>query len=401
MKIALLEARILENYIEGKKPVKQRSYWKIYDDGTGLKMELTRVPRACVTPIQLLSLNSRQREEKNARELARLTRDLTPLASDLLGLSEVDFALLPERQQKEAMLAVCYNAGNVSADGLGKLCKLFGLDNWEAPQRDVASLKRTRKKFVDYAMNNPFEWFCTWTLAPREGRDRLSLPEAGRAFAMAVKHFNRKYNCKLSYIVIPEQHKDGSWHFHGLMGNVPAVALTAFQRSRHNPPYIRSKLAKGEVVYKLQFFEDKLGWNTLEPIESKEAVVRYCTKYITKELLEAKVTKNTRLLIASQGLEKPARGTCSDKVEKVLSEWYVTAVPDFTARRNWKQIQEAPDYNEETGVKEKELLLADTSSISYFKYSLVGAELDCFLSFCDSHGITLADFLQTPSTQDP
>lgn len=397
----MIETRVLENYPEGKKPVKQRSYWKIYNDGNGLKMELTCVPHACATPIQLLSLNSQQKKEKNARDLARLTRDLTPLASDLLGLSEVDFALLPERQQKEAMLAVCYNAGNVSADGLGKLCKLFGLDNWEAPQRDVASLKRTRKKFIDYAMNNPFEWFGTWTLAPREGRDRLSLPEACRAFALAVQHFNRKYYCNLSYIVIPEQHKDGSWHFHGLMGNLPAEALVAFQRSRHNPPYIRSKLAKGEAVYKLQFFEDKLGWNTLEPIENKEAVIRYCTKYITKELLDAKVTKNTRLLIASQGLEKPARGSCSEKIEKVLSEWYVTAVPTFTARRNWKQIQEALDYNEETGVKEKELLLADTSSISYFKYSLVGADLEAFLSFCDSHGITLADFLQTPDTQDP
>lgn len=397
----MLEARILENHVAGKKPVKQRSYWKIYNDGNGLRVELTRIPCACATPVQLLSPNSRQNQDKKARELKHLIDDLTPLASDLLGLSEVDFALLPERQQKEAMLAVCYNSGNTSADGLGKLCKLLGLDNWGSPLRDRDSLKRTRKKFVDYAMNNPFEWFCTWTLAPREGRDRCSLPDACKAFALAVKHFNRKYNCRLLYLVIPEPHNDGSWHFHGLMGGVPAVALTAFQRSRHNPPYIRSKLARGEAVYKLQFFQDKLGWNTLEPIVNKDAVIRYCTKYITKELLEAKVTKNTRLLIASQGLEKPARGCCSEKVENVLSEWYVTATPDFTARRNWKQTQEAHGFNADTGAKEKELLLADMSSISYFKYSLVGAELDAFLSFCASHGITLADFLQTPDPQDP
>ena len=396
--MTLIEDRILENHRMDKKPVEQRTYWKIYDDGNGMKMELTRVPNACSTPIQLLSRLAR---EKRSSELEKTVAELTPLACDLLGISFVDFAFLPERVQKEAMLSACYNAGNTSDDGLGKMSNLLGVDNWDAPCRSLDSLKRTKKKFVDYALNNSFNWFVTQTIAPSDGVDRLSLPDVTRAFALAVQHFNRKYNCKLIYIFIPEQHKSGAWHLHGLVGCLPDDALTAFKRSRHNPPYIRSKLAKGEAVFKLRFFEDKLGFNTFEPIESKEAVVRYCTKYITKELLDAKVSKNTRLLIASQGLEKPARGTCSRRVEAVLSLWYSFAVPSFTARRNWKQLQNASDYDENTGQKEKELLLADTSSVSYFKYSLSGAELDAFFSFCASHGITLTDFLQTPDSQDP
>lgn len=385
-----LLTRIQENHFDSKKAVRPRTYWKIYNDGHGLKMELTHIPVACALPIQLLSTRG-----DSSRLQEQVFEALSPLACDMLGLDFVDFALLPEVQQKEALLAVAYNYGNVTSDGLGKLCRILGLDNWQAPDRTASSLKRTKKKFVDYALNNPFEYFVTLTVAPRDDLDRMNLTEVKKVVALAVQHLNRKFSCKLSYIFIPEPHKSGAWHLHGLLGGVPDEALTAFSRSRHNSPYIRSKVAHGEPIFKCQFFEDKLGWNTLEPIENKDAVVRYCTKYITKELLNARVAKNTRLLIASQGLEKPAHGECPEKLQRVLDEWFDSCKPAFTARRNWRAIEACSD------AKEKELLLADTSSISYFKYSLVGAELDSFLFFCSSHGITLEDFLQIPRLQDP
>jgi len=74
----------------------------------------------------------------------------------------------------------------------------------------------------------------------------------------------------LRYILVPEQHKDGAFHFHGFMGGRGLVA----RDSGH-------KIA-GRTAYNLPQWT--LGFSTAQPLYGEyAAAVAYCCKYIGKQ----------------------------------------------------------------------------------------------------------------------
>ena len=132
------------------------------------------------------------------------------------------------------------------------------------------SVIRSRAKIFEIALCNPFEWFCTLTLDSSK-IDRNDLRGAREAISQFIRNENKKRSeaQKIEYLIIPERHEDGAWHFHGLFkGLVKGQDLT---RNEH-----------GYLDW--NGYRRRFGFFSCSRIKSQEACSKYITKYVTKGL---------------------------------------------------------------------------------------------------------------------
>lgn len=131
----------------------------------------------------------------------------------------------------------------------------------------MRSMRRARANLRRLALSNQFRWFVTLTL------DGLKIDRYdGAAITKRLNQWcsNMVQRNGLKYILVPEQHKDGAWHFHGFFSDcVKAVD------SGH-------KDAHGHPVYNLP--EWTYGFTTaIELYGDYAGAVAYVCKYIGKQ----------------------------------------------------------------------------------------------------------------------
>lgn len=136
--------------------------------------------------------------------------------------------------------------------------------------------RRAYKKVFDYAICNEqvFDLFITLTL-DQERIDRYDMEK----IYPKLKNFlsNRVERKGLKYIIVPELHKDGAVHFHGLI-NSSAVQL----KDSGKRVWDRKSLSYGKTIYNVTDW--KLGFTTACKLTGDyENVCKYITKYVTKQ----------------------------------------------------------------------------------------------------------------------
>lgn len=77
------------------------------------------------------------------------------------------------------------------------------------------SISRTKRNIREIALSNNFEYFATITVNSKNA-DRFSLDECQELLRKKFKKLKR-INKNFAYIFITEKHKDGAFHFHGLI----------------------------------------------------------------------------------------------------------------------------------------------------------------------------------------
>lgn len=153
-------------------------------------------------------------------------------------------------------------------------------------ERFLQSVSRARSRVFELAACNDFSFFCTLTL-DADKRDRFDLSGFRKAFAQMVRNLNRGRDEKIRYLLIPEHHKDGAWHMHGLF-----MGFTA------------SDLVKNGFGYlDWPAYSSRFGFFSCSPIRSKEGCSRYITKYVTKDFDGSCRQSGEHLFFASQGLK--------------------------------------------------------------------------------------------------
>ena len=162
--------------------------------------------------------------------------------------------------------------------------------------RTHKQLYAIRRRIKGYAMTNDFKWFVTLTFNP-EKINSLNYDTAKTALLKWCRLIRNRYK-KFDYLLIPELHKSGAVHFHGLLGDVPADFVEAVN-PKTNKPVIRHN----RQVYNLTDWEH--GFSDCEMIENHEKAASYITKYITASLLTDKEMYNKKRYFNSQGLIKP------------------------------------------------------------------------------------------------
>lgn len=173
----------------------------------------------------------------------------------------------------------------------------------ESETSDEAQEKRTRhqiyairRKIKGYAFSNNFRWFVTLTFNP-EKVDSFDYETAKNTLLKWCRRMRDRYK-RFDYLMIPELHKSGAVHFHGLLGNIPAHFVKAI-----NPKTGEPIIRHGRQVYNLMEWE--YGFSDCEEIESPERAASYITKYVTTALLTDKKMYNKKRYFNSQGLANP------------------------------------------------------------------------------------------------
>lgn len=152
------------------------------------------------------------------------------------------------------------------------------------------SASRTKNKIYDIARSNYWEWFLTFTFSPEKVKNRKDYEECSKKLSNWLKNMGRI--CPdMMYLVVPEQHKKGGYHFHGLFANIDNLGLVDSGKVDKN----------GHTIYNVGRY--KFGFTTAERIRDLGRSCSYLSKYITKDLCA--VTKGKRRYWSSRNVKLP------------------------------------------------------------------------------------------------
>ena len=137
------------------------------------------------------------------------------------------------------------------------------------------SLARARSKIREYALNKNFNAFCTFTFSPRDW-DRKNFMTCKKAI---TEYMYRDLKLT-SWLLVPELHKDGSIHFHGLIYIDKKLCTYGYTKASNKGvsfnhyylPCVNEEFGRNDI----QFFNTD---NKLDAI----GAVTYIVKYLTKE----------------------------------------------------------------------------------------------------------------------
>lgn len=163
----------------------------------------------------------------------------------------------------------------------------MSIDSYNFRHVDEVSLKRTRKKVFEYAGSNTWDYFCTFTFDKKQV-DRFDFDDCVRKLSKWLNNLRRS-SPGLSYLVVPERHKNGAWHFHGLFSGFSdsdVLDTGKYVIKRRNDSVVgRARFERtSDKIYKIGRY--KLGWMTATKIKDMARVTGYITKYITKDMMQ-------------------------------------------------------------------------------------------------------------------
>lgn len=154
----------------------------------------------------------------------------------------------------------------------------------------LKSFNRARQACFDYLMCNPdLDTFLTFTVDPA-AFDRFCYSEIVHFLSQWLS--NRVKRKGLKYILVPELHDDGAYHFHGVAnGDALALVDSGYRKfKQYNAVHVdRLFVPKGDekfvqVIYNVQ--DLPMGFSTAIKIEGENAqtkVSKYLWKYMTKQ----------------------------------------------------------------------------------------------------------------------
>lgn len=149
------------------------------------------------------------------------------------------------------------------------------------------SISRAKSKVFEYAICNDFDYFVTLTIDPKK-YDSNNLEKYYKDLSQFIRNYRRLYNTKIEYVLVPERHKSGSWHMHGLIKGIVKEHLIINQN--------------GYLTWNK--YHDKFGYISLSAIKNRVAVAKYITKYITKNTDNTITALNKKTYYCSRGLKK-------------------------------------------------------------------------------------------------
>lgn len=179
-----------------------------------------------------------------------------------------------------------------------------------APERSLRnSMSRSRQKVYDYSLSNNWDLFVTLTFSP-DLVDRYDYASCVAAMKQFLRYL-RRHCPDVRYLIVPELHKDGAYHFHGLIGGCDALPLVDSGVRR-----------KGQTIYNITGY--KHGFSTATRIRDNRKAGAYLAKYITKDLCS--VSKGRKRYWISRNLSLPEKLTMivdlSDDREQVLDNLF-------------------------------------------------------------------------------
>lgn len=170
------------------------------------------------------------------------------------------------------------------------------------------SLSRARKVCLEYALCNEWKWFATFTIA-KDNFDRKNLDGFYERFSEWLKYMKKKSGKKIPYLLVPEQHGDGSWHMHGFFNSDIDGFLISFREMdaqgyrTENGKRLKPELIRNDY-YNWPEYQKKFGFCSFGKIRNHDATAFYATKYISKSFQGDAKRVGLNLYYNSRGLNR-------------------------------------------------------------------------------------------------
>lgn len=176
-------------------------------------------------------------------------------------------------------------------------------------RRDEQNRKRATRRAVqtveDISRSHVWRYFVTLTISPDSGLDRYSYEDVLTAVELFLKNLRRRF-LGIRYIFVPEQHKDGAFHYHGLIGGCDMSAILTDSGKKRNHKSIYNFSAGWSY-----------GFSTVSIVQKQGAVGRYIGKYITKDM---SVPKGKKRYLSSNNVKRTADITVKKRISCCFSD---------------------------------------------------------------------------------
>ena len=187
----------------------------------------------------------------------------------------------------------------------------------EQDKYNFQQAKKIQRRIRYYCECNDFDLFWTLTFDDEKvnARDYEYAKKKLRAW---LKYQREKYG-KFDYIFIPELHKSGRIHFHGITFGFSPLLIEA-----RNPKTDKLIKKNGLQIYNAETWKD--GFSTVSKIDSKAKTANYISKYITKDLIAIPSAYKQPKYFVSRGLKKPEiefKQTDGDELQMFITNFIV------------------------------------------------------------------------------
>lgn len=241
--------------------------------------------------------------------------------------------------------------GSGKKDGIKGLDFEIEDDEEKDPDENIRrSLSRTTQKLHDLVFSNEWDLFITVTFDKKK-IDRYNYDEIVQRYSKQLDNIKQRKAKNLEYIFVPELHKDGAFHFHGLLRNIDGLAMK----------YSGRKDKKGQKVYNLSDFD--LGFNTATYVDDTAKVSTYLIKYVTKDLITT-LGESRKRYWCTKGLNRTQidnftftsseKQTFLDAISKnkitVSAKTVTVEKNSFTNTITYILLQDAPNANSDINI---------------------------------------------------
>lgn len=166
-----------------------------------------------------------------------------------------------------------------------------------------AAISRAKRVILELALCNDWEWFGTFTISP-DKFDRSDLTTWDKFLKQWLRDKRKEYGgIKLPYLLIPEQHKNGCWHMHGLFASDLSPWLLSFREHRSDFSRLPLYLVNNDFYYWPDYLR-RFGFCSFGKIRNKTACAFYVTKYMSKSISDSVLPVGSHLYACSQGLNR-------------------------------------------------------------------------------------------------
>lgn len=204
----------------------------------------------------------------------------------------------------------------------------------EKDARFKSSLLRSKSAVLQLAFNNPWEYFTTFTFDQKKVVSRYDYKELKRQITQFFNNYAKRGGADtgFKYLIVPELHKDGAIHFHGLLHGVNTNDMVKNKNGYYDfVPYC-----------------ERFGFCQMGKIADTEKCAVYISKYISKEMLGSfSYEPNTHLYFASKGLKKDEillTGACVYSVNDFINAGYDVFENEYCAKVETDDIEHAKTF---------------------------------------------------------
>lgn len=156
----------------------------------------------------------------------------------------------------------------------------------EKEENEHKYLYEVKRRIKDYVRSNDFKYFVTFTF----GKNRKDDKEKFKQLDNWLRYMKKKHGL-FDYILVPERHKTGEIHLHGVFGECGMKLVDSGVKH------------KNRTIYNMP--EWRYGFSTISKIEHREKTANYLVdSYMTKDNMDV-VPEGKKKYWSSNGLRKP------------------------------------------------------------------------------------------------